>query len=120
MRDLIAIIEEAASGAELTAAAKAAAQKKLIGLAIDPFLVGLPLDRARRLYSGSSSAAVETLLLKMTMPQLKKASKKWNPHRPSFSKETALAEVRSELVSLLRGAAPHEKLLKAKRASAKK
>lgn len=120
MRDLIAIIEESASGVELTATAKAAAQKKLIALAIDPFLVGLPLERARRLYSGSSRASVESLLLKMTMAQLKKTSKKWNAHRPAFAKETALSEVRSELVYLLKGGAPHEKAVKPKRKPASK
>jgi len=115
MKDVIAVIEEAAASAELTATKKAAAQKKLIALAIDPFLVSLPLERARRLYSGASRNTIELLLLKMTMTQLKAASKKWNANRPAFAKEAALAEVRDELVRLLKGGAPHEKAVKAKR-----
>lgn len=116
MKDLIALIEEAAAGVELTATDKASTQKKLIAIAINPFLVGLPLERARRLYSGSFRASVDTLLLKMAMPQLKKASKKWNPHRPAFPKETALSDVRAELVGLLKGDATHEKPVKPEKA----
>jgi hypothetical protein len=50
------------------------------------------------------SSLVQTLLKHMTLAQLKKASKKWNPHRTAFPKEAGLTYYQSELADLILGA----------------
>jgi hypothetical protein len=42
----------------------------------------------------------------MTLPQLKKQSKGWNPHRAAIPQEMGLSDLRKELIALLEGASP--------------
>jgi Zn-dependent protease with chaperone function len=87
----------------LTETANASFQTKLAALAIDPLLVSMTLDKARKFAAGADRAILDYLLGKMTLPQLKKISKAWNPHREAFSQESGLSDVRKELTALLDG-----------------
>jgi hypothetical protein len=115
--ELLKLMDASADKAKLTATAKAALQTKLTALAIDPLLVTLPLDAARALIAGRHEETVRALMAKMTLAQMKKASKSWNPNRKPVPKDMGLADLRRELRELLeRKAEPVEKVARASRA----
>ena len=86
---------------KLTATNEAALQRKLIAVAIDPLFLSLPLERAQKMYQGQMIETLETLLTKMTLAQLKKVSRNWNPYRAKFPRELDLVDLRNELKALL-------------------
>lgn len=102
--DLAKLIVSLRSDAQLNARAKDAVTKKLTALAIDPLLVSVSLEDTKSIARGGNRALVDHLLQKMTLSQLKKLSKSWDPQK-KFSKEVTMSEVREHLTSLLNGAA---------------
>lgn len=72
------------------------------GPALDP---GVPaswslLDACAR-YSRDQAALIDGALAAMSLRQLKDTSKKWNPHRASFSRDVDADALRGELQALL-------------------
>ena len=101
--DLAKFVAGVRSASTLTETANASFQTKLTALAIDPLLVSTKLDEAKRFAAGGDRAILDYLLGKMTLTQLKKTSKSWNPHRKAFPQELGLSDLRKELTALLNG-----------------
>jgi hypothetical protein len=118
--DLAKFVLEVRSVAKLTETQNTALQKKLVALAID-LLAATNLEDARGIADGASRSILDYTIGKMTLPQLKKMSKAWNPNRAAVPAEIGLSDLRKELGALLNGADPAPlKKTGAKRASARK
>jgi uncharacterized protein YigA (DUF484 family) len=120
--DLAKFVLEARSAAKLTETQNAALQKKLVALAID-LLAATKLEDARGIADGATRSILDYTIGKMTLPQLKKVSKAWNPNRAAIPAEIGLSDLRKELGALLNGADPAPAPVKkagARRASARK
>jgi hypothetical protein len=104
--DLAKFLVAARENAELKATQVDAVQKKMLALAIDPLLPAMSLDSARAIYQSPNGAFIEVALRKMTLTQLRKASRSWNPHRAKIGIEVGMADLQAELKDLLDGAPP--------------
>jgi hypothetical protein len=103
--DLAKFVLEVRSVAKLTETQNTALQKKLVALAID-LLAATKLEDARGIADGASRSILDYTIGKMTLPQLKKVSKAWDPHRAAIPAEMGLSDLRKELGALLNGATP--------------
>ncbi len=104
--DLARFLVAARESASLKSSQVEAVQKKMLAIAIDPLLTSMPLDAACRLSATSHGTFIDLALGKMTLAQLKKTSKAWNPHRAKFDKGIGMADIRAELRGLLAGDRP--------------
>lgn len=104
--DLAKFLVAARENAKLRTTQADAVQKKMLALAIDPLLPAMSLDSARRLYQSPNRAFMEVALRKMTLTQLRKASRSWDPYRARIGSEVGMADLQDELKDLLEGAPP--------------
>jgi hypothetical protein len=95
-------LSEALPRAGLSSTKSEQVQKKLIAVAIDPFLVSLPLDSIRALRSEGHATTIDFLIRRMTLAQLKKASKAWDKHF-TVPREATLYDLRTHVERLAHG-----------------
>lgn len=117
--DLAKLIVSLRSSARLNSKTSDTTNKKMLALAIDPLLVSVPLTEAIQISRGSQRALIEHMLQKMTLTQLKKLTKSWDPQK-KFPKECTMTEVRTHLNALLNGAPLTPKPEKSSKTKAKK
>lgn len=92
-------IASALEQADLSGKSATTLKTKLEQLFIDPLLLSMSLDQARRLVADGHGRAVDDALQDMKLAQLKKLSKAWNPNRV-VPKEPVQRDLQVELRDL--------------------
>lgn len=110
--DLAKLIVGLRANSKLNAKLSEATIKKMTALAIDPLLVSTSLDGTKAIARDGHRSLIDHLLQKMTLSQLKKLSKAWDPNK-KYQKEVSMSEVRGHLTALLNGASLTPKPVKA-------
>jgi hypothetical protein len=100
--ELSRYLAEALPRAALSATKADQVQRKLLAVAIDPFLVSLPLDSVRVLRREGHATTIDFLIRHMTLSQLRKASKAWDKHF-KISTDKTLHDVRTHVERLAQG-----------------
>ena len=97
--DLAQAIAAALRDVRLTSTNTAKIRQKLTALAADPLLPSLDLRQAREI-SRHYGNTVDDLIRDMTLAQLKKLSKAWNPHR-KIPKDVIMRDLQIEIRELV-------------------
>jgi hypothetical protein len=104
---------------QLTSTATAAMRKKIAAAMIDPLLASMSLDRVREVAREGHAQILDEVIRDMTLAQLKKVSRKWNPHR-KVPQDVVMRDLQVELRDLVAGRArPAEPAPKRRKSSAR-
>ncbi|NWG53881.1 MAG: hypothetical protein HXY28_09195 [Hydrogenophilaceae bacterium] len=97
--DLSRAIADALNDARLTSANATKMRKRLTAVAIDPLLSSMSLTQVQALARRGHGPVLDELIRDMTLAQLKKVSKAWNPHR-AIPKEPIMRDLQVEVREL--------------------
>jgi hypothetical protein len=89
---------------QLTSTATTAMRKKVAAAMIDPLLASMSLENVREVARDGHAQILDEVIQDMTLAQLKKVSKKWNPNR-KIPQDVIMRDLQIELRDLVSGRA---------------